>query len=504
MTKVVKQAAKSKLALVFPRFRYPSGDFPIGIGLLAAVVRAELDVDVVVCDTTFDPRLDRVAAFLDAERPDAVGVGMSTLMLGEGLSVCQMAKARGLPVFVGGPHPTTDPAGMMERPEIDAVVIGEGELAIVELVRMLLEGRRGPVAGAWVRGDDGLPIPSHERRPVPDLDALPWPAWDLLEMERYISAWGQLDSLRPGLRGVNITASRGCPFTCTFCQPVLDAMFGRKLRQRSPESVVAELRELQQRYQIEGFWFTDDTFTTNRKWVLRFCDVLEASGLRLFWGCTTRANLIAPELMRRMHSVGLRKIGVGLESAVERIREGVYEKGVSADEVSATVQTAHQMGVQTLLFLMLGAPGEDRAEMLQTIELATRLPAAEASFSLFVPIPGTDVHKRMVDAGYQMSTDFTDYDYYAKQPFEGKISRAELRMIQRWAYLRFYGHPQRWRSVARTASSASGLRSLGRKLLRIVPVGGPLGTPPPPPASDAARVHLERERIDALHARARA
>ena len=462
---------QTKLALFFPRFRYPSGDFPIGIGLLAAVVMRELGIEVVVCDTTFAPRMETVERFLDEHKPTLVGVGMSTLMLGEGLAVCRAAKRRGLPVFVGGPHPTTDPAGMMGRPEIDAVVIGEGELPTVALVRMFMEGARRPIPGAWVRGEDGAPMPSHERLPVPDLDALPWPAWDLLEMEAYISAWGQLDSFKPGLRGVNVTASRGCPFTCTFCQPVLDAMFGRKLRQRTPDSVVAELVELQRRYQIEGFWFTDDTFTTNRKWVLRFCDAMEAANLGLFWGCTTRANLIAPDLMRRMHAVGLRKIGIGLESAVERIREGVYEKGVSADEVSETVRIADEIGVQTLLFLMLGAPGEGRGEMLQTIELATRLPASEASFSLFVPIPGTDVYTRMLEAGYALSEDYTDYDYYARQPFVGEISRAELRMIQRFAYLRFYSHPQRWRSLARVASTGSGLRSLGRKLLRIVPRG---------------------------------
>lgn len=460
-----------KLALFFPRFRYPSGDFPIGIGLLAAVVMRELGIEVVVCDTTFDPRMAKVERFLDAERPTMVGVGMSTLMLGEGLAVCAAAKRRGVPVFVGGPHPTTDPAGMMANPDIDAVVIGEGELPTVELVRMLMAGERRALKGVWLRGEDGAPIPSHERWPVPELDDLPWPAWDLLEMEAYIAAWGQLDSFRPGLRGVNVTASRGCPFTCTFCQPVLDAMFGRKLRQRTPDSVVAELVELKRRFGIEGFWFTDDTFTTNRKWVLRFCDAMEAAGLGLFWGCTTRANLIAPDLMRRMHAVGLRKIGIGLESAVERIREGVYEKGVSADEVSETVRIADQIGVQTLLFLMLGAPGEGRGEMLQTIELATQLPASEASFSLFVPIPGTDVHTRMVEGGYALSEDYTDYDYYARQPFVGEISRAELRMIQRFAYLRFYSHPRRWRSLARSASTGPGLRSLGRKLLRIVPRG---------------------------------
>lgn len=462
---------RRKVALIFPRFRYPSGDYPLGIATLAAFLRETLPVDVVVCDTTFDPRLARIERFLDDERPDFVGVGMSTLMLGEGLAAARMAKKRGLPVFLGGPHPTMDPETLLALPEVDACVIGEGEETTRDLLAMWLAGRSGPVEGAWVKEPDGTVHRSSRRRAIADLDALPFPAWDLVDMEAYIAAWGQLDSWRPGLRGVNLMASRGCPYECTFCQPVLDTMFGKKLRARSPGSVVREIAEVRRRFGIEGFWFADDTFTTNRKWVTEFCRQLGETRLDLSWGCTTRANLIAPELMRTMADTGLRKVGIGMESATERIREGVYKKGVGADAIEHTVRVAHDHGVHTLLFLMLGAPGETRAEMLRTIEEATRLPATEASFSLFVPIPGTALHRRMRDAGYSMSSDYTDYDYYAKQPFEGEISRRELRLIQRWAYLRFYGHPRRWRSVARTASDLHGARSLGRKLLRIVPHG---------------------------------
>jgi radical SAM superfamily enzyme YgiQ (UPF0313 family) len=459
-----------KVALVFPRFRYPSGDYPLGIATLAAWIREALPVDVVVCDTTFDPRLDRIAAFLDAERPDFVGIGMSTLMLGEGLEVARMAKARGLRVFVGGPHPTTDPDALIALDAIDAVVLGEGEESTVELLSAWMEGRTGAIDGVY-RKEGGDVLRGGRRAGIRDLDRVPFPAWDLLDMEAYIAAWGQLDSFRPGLRGVNLMASRGCPYECSFCQPVLDAMFGKKLRARSPGSVVAEIVELHRRFRIEGFWFTDDTFTTNRKWVTEFCRLLAETGLTLYWGCTTRANLIAPELMRTMAAVGLRKVGIGMESATEHIREGTYKKGVTFEAIEHTVRVAKDHGVATLLFLMLGAPGETRAEMLATIEAATRLPADEASFSLFVPIPGTDLWRRMVDEGYEMSADYTDYDYYARQPFVGDISRFELRMIQRIAYLRFYGHPQRWRSIGRAASNLQGARSLGRKLLRIVPHG---------------------------------
>ncbi len=463
--------ARPKVALLFPRFRYPSGDYPLGIATLAAYLRVHLPVDVVVCDTTFDPRMERIVEFLDREAPDLVGIGMSTLMLGEGLEAARIAKSRGVRVFVGGPHPTTDPETMIHETCIDACVLGEGEETTRALLEGWLAGRDGPVEGAWVKTADGTVHPGTRRAGIKDLDALPAPAWDLLDMEAYIAAWGQLDSHRPGLRGVNVMASRGCPFECSFCQPVLDAMFGKKLRARSPENVVDEIVTLHDRYRIEGFWFTDDTFTTNRKWVTRFCELLRATGLDLVWGCTTRANLIAPELMRTMADAGLRKVGIGMESATERIREGMYKKGVSQEEITHTVRVARDHGVHVLLFLMLGAPGETRREMLATIEMATSLPASEASFSLFVPIPGTDLWKQMVDEGWRMSRDYTDYDYYAKQPFEGPISRRELRMIQRWAYLRFYSHPARWGSVTRAASTRSGAKSLGRKLLRIVPHG---------------------------------
>ncbi len=244
---------RPKIALIFPRFRYPSGDYPLGIATLAAHLRRELPVDVVVCDTTFDPRMERIQDFLDREDPDFVGIGMSTLMLGEGLEAARRAHARGVPVFLGGPHPTTDPAALLAEPFVDACVIGEGEETTRDLLAMWIEGRSGPVDGAWVKDPDGTVHPSPRRAGIKDLDTLPFPAWDLLDMEAYLAAWGQLDSWKPGVRGVNLMASRGCPYECSFCQPVLDAMFGKKLRARSPENVVAEIVELHERYAIGGF-----------------------------------------------------------------------------------------------------------------------------------------------------------------------------------------------------------------------------------------------------------
>ena len=458
------------LTLVYPRFRYPSGDYPIGVALLAAVVRKALGWRVNIIDTTFNPDMEHVRQTLELSQPDVVGIGMSTLMLGEGLEIAEMAHQLGSKVVLGSAHPTMFPADMMKHDCVDAVVIGEGEVPLVNLLQMWQTGLCHPVKGAHVRDRKVDTIyESNKREPVLDLDALPFPAWDLVDMDAYFDAWGQLDSVQPGLRGVNLSGSRGCPFTCTFCAETLHTMFGKKLRQRSPESLVAELVELKAKYHIEAFWLTDDTFTTNRKYVERFCDVLEKSGLDLLWGCTTRANLIPEYLIERMQKVGLRKVGIGLESATERIREGIYEKAISDEEVSVTVHALHKHGVQTLLFLMLGAPSETRREMLETIRLSASLPATEASFSLFVPLPGTSVYDDMKRDGYTLSQDWTDYDYYAKQPFEHELSRWELRMWQRLGYARFYTSRKRLPSLIQIVQNDKGRASLKRKLKRILP-----------------------------------
>ena len=165
-------------------------------------------------------------------------------------------------------------------------------------------------------------------------------------------------------------------------------------------------------------------------------------------------------------------------------KRDVIESGhrqVRADDQPAFLGCAHDTQSHQVV------AGRNGCRGIRAIEQAARLPATEASFSLFVPIPGTDIHAAMIDQGYALSTDYTDYDYYARQPFQGAIDRRELRMIQRWAYLRFYTHPYRWPSLARTAGSRSGLRSVGRKLLRILPQGRGAHAAPGGPTAASVR-----------------
>ena len=177
------------LTLVYPRFRYPSGDYPIGVALLASVIRKELGWRVTIIDTTFSPDMEQVRQTLELTRPDVVGIGMSTLMLGEGLAIGKLAHQMGAKVVAGSAHPSMFPKDIMQHSFMDAVIIGEGEVPLTNLLKMWQNGFSHTVKGAHVRNRQTEEIyESKERDPVLDLDDLPFPAWDLIDMEAYFDA----------------------------------------------------------------------------------------------------------------------------------------------------------------------------------------------------------------------------------------------------------------------------------------------------------------------------
>ena len=463
--------SRPKLALINPRFRYPSGDLPVGLASLAAWVRRELPVQVAIHDASFQPGLAPVHRFLERFRPDFVGIGASTLMMPDALDVAALAARSGARVVLGGPHPTLDAHDLLaEHPCIDAVVLGEGELSLVDLLARWLAHDQGvPPAGVAWRDGQGRPCSGPPRSPMADLDRLPLPAWDLLDMRRYSAAWGKLDHLRPGLTGANVCASRGCPHRCSFCQPTLERLFGRRLRQRSPAHLVCELEALQRRYRVQGFWFTDDTFTARPAWTRAFCEAYRASGLGLPWGCTSRADVLDADLVRTMAEAGLRRLGVGLEAASDRIREGVYAKGATVEQVRDALGFAADAGAHGFVFLMLGAPGERLQEMLETIRVAAVSPAHDASFSLCVPLPGTALHQRLLDQGVSLSSSHRDYDYYSRQPFRHELPGWALRGLQYYGWARFYAEPWRGRAVLRSLTRPAGWRAQAHRARRLLP-----------------------------------
>ncbi len=410
----------------------------MGLAYIASYVKRH-GYSVRIVDATWNPKgvVEQVRSY----HPYFVGIYTSTLMLPAAMITAKLLSSLGYPIVAGGPHATMRP---QDCAWADIVVQGEGEKAMLDIL------------SGYSKGHD---IIRGEPLDLEDLPSLEW-----FDMKKYGDAWHYHDSFNPGARGTNIIASRGCPYSCSYCQPTLNKTFGKGLRAHNPAKIVQYIQEMRNKYHINGFFFHDDTFTANHRWLERFLYHLGYDNV-IPWSCNSRVNTVNYTLLKDMYKNGCKSIHFGIESGSQRVLDEIYNKKITLYQVKEAVHSAHDVGIHAGGFFMIGAPGETREEIQQTVDLACSLPLSEASFSIFVPLPGTHIYDKLVNDGVMLSHNFLDYDYYNNQPYQGAIPLQELRSIQRKALIRFYlGHPGYMMTQIR---STRGIKKLFRKVGRL-------------------------------------
>ena len=455
------------IALIFPRTRYPSGQPPLGILYLAAYLRRETDCHVDIIDTTFERHPMKYVETRLRERPyDLIGLSVMTSMLRAAKEISRIAKQvhpQALLIW-GGPHPTVLPEETLHIPQVDAVALGEGEETLLEIVQR--GGDLDGVAGVWYKANGD--IRRNPSRPmIQDISVLPHPARDLIDMGRYIDAWYSLTAASPLLRGTSVITSRGCPYSCTYCQPTLRHLFGRKVRRRSVEDVIAELRHLKETYNIDAFMFEDDTFVVNRKWVFSFCEAMREANLGLVWGCNSRADLVEEEMFRAMRDAGLVQVNLGIESGSQRILDDLYDKRITIQDVENAASIAKKLGLKVGGYFMLGAPTETEEEIETTIRFAARLPIDEAAFNITTPLPGTYLYDR---TKHLIVRDISEFDYYRASVYrpDAVLPSRRLDWLKKKAYIRFYLLTfRRARKAITWFFSRAGIRKMMLRLKRF-------------------------------------
>lgn len=460
-----------KVTLVFPRFKYPTGDFSLGIAYVAGYLREQRkDIDISVLDTTFNSSIEYVNEYFKENKPDIVGIYSDTIMFNDAIQVAKSAKNFGAEVIFGGPHPTILPREVIKSEYVNAVCIGEGEEIFKEFVDAFYNGKNySGIKGICFKKDNEV-IKNNPKERFNNLDYLPFPAVDLFDIETYINKFIQLDSYSTNLRGMSLIVSRGCPFKCTYCQPTLNSMFGEKIRIMSPQKVVALLKYFHGKYGIEGFYFQDDTLTVFKKWMIEFCELLKKERLSIIWACNTRADTIDFEVLKIMRSAGCVKIKVGIESINNRIRNEIYKKKISVEQIKALLKYAKELNIQVAGFFMLGAPTETTREVLKTIFFAANSSLSEANFSITTPLPQTGLYNFVKDKGWILPGDFSLFDYYkVKRPkmFKDEINITILKLFKKFAYLFFYLHPKRIISTFKITFSIKGAKKTILKLKRF-------------------------------------
>jgi len=272
----------AKILLVHPLFlslnpeeqALQSPYFPLGLLYLAGYVRDQ-GHEVAVFDGTFEEDVSAFSARLAAERPDLVGISSVLPLRDMALTLASDAKAAGTLTILGGPDPTKDPASYLQFPQVDMVVHHEGEQTLDSLLRLIDAGPLTPEIlarepGIAFRNAAGAPVVNQPRPPVENLDELPLPARDLIDMDRYLDTWREEN----GYSSLTISTSRGCPYGCDWCQ---DSVHGQSFRQRSPESVAAEMKQLKETYDIDRLRVVDDVDGIEREWVEGWAEAAEAA-----------------------------------------------------------------------------------------------------------------------------------------------------------------------------------------------------------------------------------
>ena len=294
-----------------------------------------------------------------------------------------MARQRGCTVIVAGSD-ATDHAHAYINAGADYVLIGEGEQTLAELLDVLVRGASTPleqIQGLAFEHDGDVCI--NARRPdLKDLDALPFPAWDLVDIERYRSIWVQ----HHGYYSMNVATSRGCPYHCNWCAKPI---WGQRYHVRSADNVAAELEWLKRTFHPDHIWFVDDIFGLIRGWVEQFADEVERRDARLPFKSLQRADLILKgNTIAALRRAGARRVWIGAESGSQKILDAM-EKGTHVSDIYETARRLHQAGIEVGFFLQFGYPGETRQDVERTLQMVRDCRPDDIGMSVSYPLPGT-------------------------------------------------------------------------------------------------------------------
>jgi len=381
---------------------------PLGIAYIAAVLREAKHTVILRDPENQDMTYDDVASLIREERPDIVGITSATANFGNAVKLARIAKQAGDPLVVfGGIHATSLPDEVLAKyPEIDLVVVGEGEITMRELCDAMDSNKRvdyASIAGLAFRNDSGQIEKSPPRPLNMDLDSLPLPARDLLPLEKY---GVQINMIT--MKGIKATmiSSRGCPSYCTFCAAHI--VTGRVYRPRSTESVVDEMEYLVREYNAKFIQFYDDTFTINYKRTVDVCNSIIKRGIKVKWFAHARVNTVDEDLFRLMKRAGCTHVSFGIESGNQTILNNI-KKGTLLDQARKAVRASMQAGLKTAITCMIGNPGETPETIQDTINFAVELNPDVAVFTILVPLPGTEVYNKYRGVLFDTSLDWEDY-----------------------------------------------------------------------------------------------
>lgn len=295
----------------------------------------------------------------------------------------RMAKERGCVVILCGAD-GTDHYEQYLAQGADYCILGEGEETLAELLNQLSAGKDAhEVIGQASR----FTLHASRRPDIKNIDALPFPAWDLVDVQKYKKLWLE----RHGYFSMNMVTTRGCPYHCNWCAKPI---WGQRYNSRSPENVAAEMKWLKENFAPDHIWFADDIFGLKPNWVERFADLLIENDAVIPFKCLKRADLVTEKTAAALAKAGCQIVWVGAESGSQKILDAM-DKGDKVEDIYRAAQLLHANGIKVGFFLQFGYPGETWDDVQLTLKMVRECMPDDIGISVSYPLPGTKFYERV-------------------------------------------------------------------------------------------------------------
>lgn len=424
---------------VYRKFRIAETVPHLGLLYLASVLRENDNVKIIDLQLK---NLENYKKFLKIFDPDVVGFTATTPEINEAAVLAKIVKKNNKDIItiLGGAHVSALPRDTLkEFKDFDVGIIGEGEKTIQELIsglknykdRSNLEFLK-KVSGLVYRRDETLIFTGH-RPLIEDLDKIPFPSFDLIKLKKYSFPFLKKRPYAP------LITSRGCPYSCTFCSK---SIFGRKIRFRSIENVIVEIEYLYS-IGVREIQISDDTFNIDSKRAIDICNKIIETNLDISLSCPVgfRVDRDNAELFKVMKRTGFYLVALGAESGSQGVLNQI-KKDIRISETKQSVEDAKRLGIQTLCYFIIGLPSEKEGDIVKTIKFAKDIDSDYAKFSLFTPLPGSELFGTLERDNKILHKNWEKYNMYSEPVFKhDHLTFNQIQSFQKKAFREFYLRP---------------------------------------------------------------
>ncbi len=359
---------------------------PLGILYISAYLN-ENGIENKIFDTTFSSK-DELKKYLIEEKPNYIAIYVNLMTKLNVLEIIRFIKStesiNNAKIILGGPEIRYNATDLLEH-GADFLVIGEGEATTLELINKL-DMHNGSdyinINGIGFKDSSGKITFNAERKLISDIDTLPIPNRNGINISKYQEAWKKHHKLN----AISVSTMRGCPYTCRWCSR---AVYGLTYRRRSPQKVVEELLQIKEKFNPDTIWFVDDVFTISHKWLSGFNEELIKNNLKIKYECITRADRMNKDVIKTMKETGCFRVWIGAESGSQRIIDAM-DRRVEVEQVREMIQLSRKFGIEAGTFIMLGYPGETEQDIEETINHLKKSNPDYFTITVAYPIKGTE------------------------------------------------------------------------------------------------------------------